>query len=134
MNTMTLKQLLTAVVTTLTFASSASAQDYWRFTPGSEWKNGNQNCFVETNTGTAIRLGTKTLWEERSVCIGGGKPKEFGKPFTGVAVCSTQNILADDGFSDPKWVSFDEARNDPHAWGMGNYGWGLACGSTGGFN
>ena len=129
-----IRKTLALIAGALTTCTPALAQDYWRYTPNSEWKQGNQNCFVETNTGTATRVGNRTIWEERSACIGGDKPKKIGKPFAGIANCSAQLLLANDGFSDPEWVSFDEARKDPHAWGMGNYGWGLACGSTGGFN
>lgn len=127
-----IKQLLTTAIASLTVASPASAQDYWRYTPGTEWEEGSQTCFIETNTGTATRLGNRTIWQERHVCLGDGKPKEFGKPFTGVANCSTQMVLVNDiGFTG--WISFDQARKDTHGHGMGHYGWGLACGATGGF-
>ena len=127
-------QVLNAsAIITLAFAPPAFGSDYWRYTPGSEFDMGSKTCFIETNLGSATRLGNRTMWEERHACLEDGKPKEFGDPFTGVANCSTQMLLVNNhGYTD--WITFDEARKDTHGYGMGHYGWGLACGATGGFN
>jgi len=128
-----IKQLLTTAVVTMAFTASATAQDHWRYTPGSEWEHHNQTCFIETNTVSAVRRGDLVMWEERRVCSGGGRPKKVSKTYPGVAACKEQKLWANNGYS-IEFVDFRQARGTPHEWGVGNYGWGLACGATGGFN
>jgi len=128
-----MKQIVAAIIASLAFASSSFAQEYWRHTPGSEWEHHNQICFIETNTVSAVRRGHLVMWEERRVCGGGGRPKKFSKTYPGVANCKDEKLWANDGYS-VKFVSFRQASRTPHQWGVGNYGWGLACGATKKFN
>ena len=111
----------------------------WKEVPGSFRSWGHEDCHVEVNTSTIKRLPSHSgqvhvIWQERMLCIEKGK-QDINGGYVGHAICHDKGrgrlsrLIALDAMK-PYYISFHEAQQDIHGWGMGNVGWRVACDPT----